>query len=57
MATSRQIMPPMPWDAYAKMTDEDLKALYAYLRSLPPFSNQAPDYQGPPEQEVQGEEL
>jgi len=27
---------PMPWDTFRNMTDEDLRALYRYLRSLPP---------------------
>jgi hypothetical protein len=49
MGTSRPIMPPMPWDAYGKMTDDDLKAIYAYLRTVPPVRNQVPDYQPPPE--------
>jgi hypothetical protein len=26
----------MPWAAYSGMTDEDLGALYAYLRTVPP---------------------
>jgi mono/diheme cytochrome c family protein len=26
----------MPWGAYARMTDDDLRAIYRYLRSLPP---------------------
>jgi len=26
MGTSRPIQPPMPWPAYAQMTDDDLKA-------------------------------
>jgi cytochrome c553 len=26
----------MPWDGYAKMTDDELKALWMYLHSLPP---------------------
>ena len=26
----------MPWQAYAKMSDEELKAMYAYLRTLEP---------------------
>jgi len=26
---------PMPWDAFAKMTDDDLRAIFRYLRSLP----------------------
>ncbi len=57
MATSRPIMPPMPWPAYGQMTDEDLRAIYAYLRSLPPFSNQVPDYQPPAEKEMHGESM
>ena len=39
----RPILPPMPWFNYAKMTDEDLKSVYAYLRSIPPVKNQVPD--------------
>ena len=27
---------PMPWGAFARMSDDDLRALYRYLRSLPP---------------------
>lgn len=41
--TSRPILPPMPWRYYAQMTDEDLKSMYAYLRSIPPVRNQVPD--------------
>jgi cytochrome c553 len=33
------ILPPMPWQNYAKMTDEDLKAVWAYLQSIPPVKN------------------
>ena len=33
----------MPWFNYGKMTDEDLKAVYAYLRSIPPIHNRVPD--------------
>jgi cytochrome c553 len=33
------ILPPMPWQNYAKMTDEDLKALWAYLQSIKPVKN------------------
>jgi mono/diheme cytochrome c family protein len=29
---------PMPWAAYARMTDDDLGAIYRYLRTLPPSS-------------------
>jgi hypothetical protein len=27
---------PMPWGGFSRMTDTDLRALYRYLRSLPP---------------------
>lgn len=43
--TSRPIMPPMPWQNLAQATDEDLKAIYAYLRSIKPIQNRVPDYQ------------
>jgi cytochrome c553 len=33
------ILPPMPWQNYAKMTNDDLKALWAYLQSLKPVKN------------------
>jgi mono/diheme cytochrome c family protein len=29
----------MPWPAYAKMKVDDLKAIYAYLRTVPPIKN------------------
>lgn len=40
---SRPILPPMPWPSYARMTDEDLKAVFAYLRSIPPIHNRVPE--------------
>lgn len=43
MGTSRPILPPMPWPAYRNMTDADLKAIFAYLRSIPAISNRVPD--------------
>jgi mono/diheme cytochrome c family protein len=27
---------PMPWDSFRKMSDSDLRAIYRYLRTLPP---------------------
>jgi mono/diheme cytochrome c family protein len=47
MAEGRPLQPPMPWPWYAKLTDDDLKAVYAYLRSIPPIENRVPDYQPP----------
>ena len=43
MGVSRPILPPMPWEVYRNMTDDDLKAIYAYLRSLPPIKNRVPE--------------
>ena len=38
----RDILPPMPWMDYAQMTDDDLRAVFAYLKSLPPIANIVP---------------
>ena len=43
MGTSRTILPPMPWPWYGKMRDEELKAIFAYLKSIPPIKNRVPD--------------
>lgn len=40
---ARPILPPMPWQNYSRMTEEDLKAVYAYLRSIPPVVNNVPE--------------
>ena len=40
----RPIMPPMPWQNYSQMTDDDLKSIFAYLRTLKPISNSVPAY-------------
>ncbi|MBK9098814.1 MAG: diheme cytochrome c-553 [bacterium] len=38
----RGLLPPMPWEVYRLKTDEDLKAMYAYLMSIKPIRNQVP---------------
>jgi mono/diheme cytochrome c family protein len=38
----RDILPPMPVEFLKQATDEDLKAIWAYLRSLPPVKNRVP---------------
>jgi hypothetical protein len=43
MGVSREILPPMPWFNVGAMTDEDLKAVYAFLRSIRPIHNRVPD--------------
>ena len=40
---SRPILPPMPWQFIGQMTDDDLKAVYAYLRTIPPIHNRVPE--------------
>lgn len=36
---SRSLSPIMPWTFYRNMTDEDLKAMFAYLRTLKPVKH------------------
>ena len=33
------ILPPMPWENFARMKDDDLKAIWAYLQTLKPVDN------------------
>lgn len=33
----------MPWEAFQKVTDRDLKSLWAYLKTIKPIKNKAPD--------------
>jgi mono/diheme cytochrome c family protein len=47
MGTSRQILPPMPWNWYGQLPDEDLKAIFAYLKSIKPIANRVPVPLGP----------
>jgi hypothetical protein len=47
MGAGRDILPPMPWQGVATLTDEDLKAIFAYLRIVPPVSNHVPVPVGP----------
>jgi len=47
LGLNRPIMPPMPVEYIKQMTDDDLKAVYAYLHSIPAVKNKVPDYQPP----------
>jgi cytochrome c553 len=42
LENSRNLLPPMPWQGYSKLTDKDLKAIFAYLKSIKPVSNLVP---------------
>lgn len=41
-ATGKKHMPVMPWPAYSKINDEDLRAIVAFLRSLKPITHEVP---------------
>ena len=42
LGAGRPILPPMPWEGIGKLSDEDLKALFNYLKSLKPIKNKVP---------------
>jgi mono/diheme cytochrome c family protein len=39
--TGVQLKPFMPWQQIRRMSDDDLRAIYVYLRTLPPIRNDA----------------
>ncbi len=43
MGVSRPILPPMPWGAFKNLSHDDLKAIYSYLRTIPPVHNRVPE--------------
>lgn len=42
LEASRPMLPPMPWPMYRNMTDDELKAVFAYLKSTKPIHNIVP---------------
>jgi hypothetical protein len=38
----RELLPPMPWMFYKNFPDEDLKAIFAYLKTVKPVENVVP---------------
>ena len=42
LGVGRPLLPPMPAEELAAMTDTDLKALFSYLKSLQPVKNLVP---------------
>ena len=42
LGEGRPILPPMPWQFVGDMSDADLKAVFSYIRSLPPIKNVVP---------------
>lgn len=43
LETSRDLMPPMPWINLRHLTEEDMKAIFAYLKSTKPIRNKVPE--------------
>ena len=48
LGVGRPLLPPMPWFDVAALSDEDLRALFAYLHSLRPVHNPVPPPLPPP---------
>ncbi|UCG63317.1 MAG: c-type cytochrome [Candidatus Zixiibacteriota bacterium] len=42
LGTGRPILPPMPWQDIGRLSDDDLQAIFAYLKSLKPINNMVP---------------
>lgn len=49
LGTGRPLLPPMFIEGFKVLPDSDLKAIYAYLRSLPPIKNPVPAPVAPPD--------
>ncbi len=49
LENGRPLMPPMPWQSYAEMKDDDIRAIFAYLKSIKPIENIVPTYVPPGE--------
>jgi hypothetical protein len=43
MGVGRPIQPPMPWESYRHLPESDLKAAFAYLKSIPAIRNKVPE--------------
>lgn len=39
---SRDLLPPMPWPNYAQLEEDELRAIFKYLKSTPPVRNIVP---------------
>jgi mono/diheme cytochrome c family protein len=49
----RMLAPIMPWQAFASFTDEDVKSVVLYLRTIPAVKNDVPGPFGPTEKPTQ----
>jgi hypothetical protein len=42
IVNNRTLLPPMPWEMFQHITDEDVNAIFTYLQSIPPVNNAVP---------------
>jgi mono/diheme cytochrome c family protein len=42
MENGRSLLPPMPWEMYKHMTDDEMAGVFAYLKSIKPIANLVP---------------
>jgi mono/diheme cytochrome c family protein len=42
MGVGREILPAMPWQVYQHLSEDDLEAIFTYLRTAPAVSNEVP---------------
>ena len=42
LENGRPLLPPMPWQTYRNLTDEDMRALFEVIQKLPPVDNVVP---------------
>ncbi|WP_439882633.1 c-type cytochrome [Pontibacter sp. MBLB2868] len=47
IASARDVLPPMPWPMYRNLNDDELKAIFAYLKSTKPIRNVVPEPEPP----------
>ncbi len=49
LENGRTILPPMPWQSFAEIKEDDLKAIFEYLKTIKPIDNIVPDHIPPTE--------
>lgn len=45
--SSRSLLPPMPWQMLSNLTDDELRAIFAFLKSTKPIHNVVPEFLPP----------
>ena len=47
LPSGRALVPPVPWEFYKHMSNDEMKAIFAYLKSIKPVNDLVPQYQPP----------